>query len=219
MAKTHKKDPATWKIKRHRKGMEHADNCSTGYRRWFYSQIHHIVPVTCMQDGSIEGTLETKEQLSFIRKCLAITPWDINKGPNNVGLPIKRAYYLLKTEPAKKAWDKLPCHMVDHNIYIKEVSTKLFETIWSPLIDDRDECNIEPKSVLTQLRTASRNWRTFLRGRGSSHQGTKHCWEERLNIPDTWYIPFSMAPGTPPKRQAPPDVPDKMWKAIKQLVK
>jgi hypothetical protein len=207
--KKHKKDPEDWKIKRHRNGDEHINNCATGYRKKGFAQIHHIVSVTCMQDATIEKTVP-KNQMAFIRNCLAETEWNINEEPNNVGMPKTIAYFLRPRD----RWDDWPCHQVDHNPqYTDAVSGYLYKKIWSKLIRDRKKCVFDPEKLAGKLNTASTNYRTFLSTRG---QGTRHCWNNRFEL-EKWYVPFSMDPGEPRARKPPPEVPT-VLKNLFQLV-
>ncbi|MCC6418738.1 MAG: hypothetical protein IT429_10925 [Gemmataceae bacterium] len=210
--KKHKRDPEDWKIKRQRKGNVHITNCATGYRVPLMSQIHHVVCVTCMQDGTIGKNVPT-DQMEFIRKCLAMTEWDINAEPNDLGLPLKPAYYLRPND----GWDGLPCHQVDHPQYTEDVSKYLNDNIWQPLIEARDWCSFDAATVIDELNGASDHYRAFLNERGQQRNGTRACWRNRFNY-EKWYIPFSMDPGTPRARKAPPDVIS-AFKGLFSLVK
>jgi hypothetical protein len=216
MAKKHKKDPKSWKdFKRQRQGDTHIEHCGSGYykpscrvRLGRFRQIHHIVCVSTVQDGYISETLTDPNDLSFIKKCLKITKWDINAAENNIGLPLKKAFFVKPND----SWDNLPCHQIDHDIYTEAVKNSLYYNIWSKLLQDQEECNIEPVSIQAKLNRMSDKWRQFLEKRGSGKDSggnnAKTCWEHRNGkLKNIWYIPFSMDPGKPTERNAPPDLP------------
>jgi len=197
----HKKDPTTWKIIRYRDD-HYADNCKSGYKVPRLHQVHHIVPVQCVSDASIQKVAGDKA--SFIRKCLKVTDWDINRPPNCVGLPLKRAYPRADRIPTDwKTLDKYPCHIVDHGQYNKDVENDLGKNVWDVAIDASNDCKLDPKTLKAELEKSRKYWRGEVRRRGSRRSGTKHCWDNRQTMPTTWYIPFSMAL-SPTPRSAPP---------------
>jgi hypothetical protein len=160
-----------------------------------------------MQDGHISDTLPDPNDLSFIKKCLKITKWDINAKENNIGLPLKTAFFVKPND----SWDNFPCHQIDHDIYTEEIKTSLYNNIWSSLLKDREECDIDPRSIQAELEWESSTWRDFLESRGrGDHSGgnnAKTCWNHRKGkLESIWYIPFSMALDPAP-RTAPPNLP------------
>lgn len=212
-ASTHGPNPTPVFEQNGRKGT-HITNCSgaspTGYLTQNYNQVHHILCHSCVQDSAIFVTGTDK---TYIKKCIAMTDWDVNNTKNIIGLPLKNAYppdadggkY---SEHAK--WDKLPCHQHDHNpYYTQAVKTWLHDKIWSTLKGKVNNCDVSPKSVAGLLDDSSKHWQDFLVDRGKEHDGTKYCWDERNKSKKAhWYKPFSMWPGglaTIPKRSAPPD--------------
>jgi hypothetical protein len=211
--KKHKPDPLEGVLIRQRKGNTHiTNNGSKGYTKT-HSQIHHIVCITCMQDAKIADTVTNKKDLEFIRKCLKITKWDINEKPNTIGLPLTPAYY----RDWSKGWDGFPCHQVDHDLYYADVSGILYSNVWEPLLIEREECNIDEKACATELNNVSSFFEGELKTRG---KGTLHCWENRDKpaLENSWYIPFSMAIlSTPRKRKPPPDLSEAIKKKMKQL--
>jgi hypothetical protein len=219
----HYPEPTDWLIKRDRKGDDHITaNGSKGYAVKGYSQIHHIVPVTCLKDGTINQTVTKANEFQFIRCCLAETDWDINAKPNTVGLPLKNAFYEKKRLPQRKAWNGWPCHMVDHDLYYKDVSGYLQENVWEPLLEERKKCVFDPKSVLSELNGASDHFYAFLKDRGSNAcGGTMVCWDNRLNpnLAGTWFIPFSMGVNSIRPRKPPSSLSDPVSKLFEALVK
>jgi hypothetical protein len=200
MGKKHKKDPSTWKIIRYRDD-HYADNCKSGYKGPAYHQVHHIIPVASVSDATIRQ--QVGDKASFIRKCLRVTEWDINRQPNCVGLPLKRAYPKADTTLADWATlDKWPCHIVDHPPYTDDVSDDLGKHVWDQAIENSNDCKLDPKTLKAELEARRKFWRREVRRRGSRKKGTRHCWDNRTSLPTTWYIPFSMAL-KPKERSAP----------------
>lgn len=202
-------DPKDWKFKRNRNGDEHINNCSDGYYRVrtmgsgksarFVAEIHHILCVHACSDATFPGSI-TKEEIDFIHKSLAITDWNINGTDNNIGLPRKWAY-VLDTSGAT-GWDCLPCHQVDHDIYLYKVEEWVTENVWNKIkANKKDEkCeNMDPESVKKLFDTGSKRWKALLKARGVKHGGTKACLdyclkgEEDASKESVWHIPFSMA--------------------------
>ena len=210
----HFKDPEHWKIKRSR-NTDHLENCSSGYYKpvkWPFSAVHHIVPISSVADATIFDELgQNVGDFMVIRFCLAETDWDINSADNTIGLPMKMALVY----KSSNRWNGYPCHEVDHNPhYTKRVSDNLKDKVWNPALKKAEECEFKGENLEAALKARSKVWRKFLTSRGASHQGTQHCWKHREDIPNTWYIPFSMHPGTPTKRKPPPD-----WDAMSGKVK
>ena len=216
----HQRSSQKSKIQRNRQGRTRIDNCGTGYynQTRSFRQIHHIVCISSMSNATIKDLISDKGQMEFIRECLKLTNWDINDEPNTVGLPLKRAF--VKKEPA--GWNGWPCHQVDHNPYYTDgVSVRLKKKVWLKVLKKRKQCttcntkcNINAASVEKQLNAESKHWRTFLTRRGRSKLGTAYCWKKRHSVPDVWYIPFSMHPAKPPRRDPPPD-----WDSLTETLK
>ncbi|MBI2379773.1 MAG: hypothetical protein HYV16_03335 [Gammaproteobacteria bacterium] len=217
MAKNHKPDPKSWDIKRSRNGNEHISNCSSGYvatKSHFFRQVHHIVCVSSISDATIAKFVSDSAELEFLRKCLAITKWNINASDNCISLPLKPVYL---DASAPIGWDNLPCHQVEHNPYYTDaVSARLNSNIWSPLKQKAEQCEVSPQSIESALKAESSHWRDFLTTRGASQQGTKHCWENQMSLPMTWHIPFSMA--LSPKPRKPVDY-KKLTGTVKEMLK
>jgi len=191
-------------IHRNRNGDEHITNCGTGYLPgrprpdWStYSNIHHIVCISCMADGTIEAKVGDKDQFEFIKKCLAFTNWNINAGPNCVGLPKKAAYVDTLASPGWGVW---PCHQVDHPSYLDKVSVYLNDTIWLMCQNVAQDCKVTGEAIATALTQASKFWLAKL-----SNRPTAAAWATRKQNPKTWYIPFSMDQDNPSERKPPPD--------------
>jgi hypothetical protein len=207
-------------------------NCTSGFIFTFnagaagQSAFHHILAVSSLQDGNIVPA----DNLPFFHDCMAITPWDINDGPNLIGLPLKPVYESADRNPTAAAISltpgmadlsgamggfgavpDLPCHQNEHDDYNKEQTIDLTNNIWQPLDEARKECSVDKRSILDELKSGIAAWRQFLTNRGKEHGGAANCWRNR-NEPGYdafWYIPFSMNPGTPRKAIPPPKLPTK----------
>ena len=136
----HPKDPDFFKIKRSRKHPEHITNCKTGYYRdnGKYVQVHHIVCVSSVQDSYIYDQLKNDNDFMIVRKCLMVTEWNINSGHNCIGLPLKRAFV---SRPPRKSGG-LPCHLVDHNHYTKNMNADLNKKVWQTALEKAEECKV-----------------------------------------------------------------------------
>jgi hypothetical protein len=203
MAKKHKSDPKDWLIKRYRDGDKHIKACKQGYYKpgKTFRQVHHILPVSSVADGTISQYVKTKPKLTKIHNCLKETPWDVNEADNCVGLPLKRAFH---DKRAPKNWAGWPCHQVDHNPdYTDEVSKDLNENIWKPCLSQTAECEFDGGTVASLLISLSNIWLAELQTRGAREGGMQHCWDNRKKL-DKWYVPFSMA-ANPRRRSAPAD--------------
>lgn len=208
--KKHKKDPKTWKIKRRREGTKHIGNCASGYFGvgTAFHQVHHILPVTCLGDGSISKAVANEApKVKVIKNCLKLTKWDINAEPNCIGLPLKPAYH---DRTAPPGWGGVPCHQVDHPPYTDEVADYLKHQVWDPIAEQAEDCPDFGTCIADTLEDASKHWRGELEGRGSRPPGptggTAYCWKNRSEpqMEDQWYLPFSMA-AEPTKRSPPAD--------------
>lgn len=198
--KKHKPDPEHWKFKRGRTQKGHIDNCSSGYTQTSknrFRQVHHIVPVSSCSDATISKYV-TAAKLKLLHNCMAETDWKIDGTDNVISLPLKPVY-LDKRAPV--GWDKLPCHQVEHNpAYTDAVSDYLKDNVWNKVQKQAKSCELDPEDLQKKMEDASDHWRDFLTNRGKEHGGTKKCWDKQMSLPDTWYIPFSMNPGTPTPR-------------------
>lgn len=203
MAKKHNKKSKVEFIRNGRIGT-HIKNCKLGYKESGYSQIHHILCHSCLQDSAITAQQADK---SYINRCIKITKWDINAEPNVVGLPLKSAYY--KKYNQSKQWNGWPCHQIDHNPnYTQAVKDWLQDKVWNTLKAKKANCDADEKCIASLLEKSRVHWKAFLEDRGGQEGGTKKCWDERKSTKkDVWYIPFSMHPDDEsiPKRLAPPD--------------
>jgi len=209
-------------------------------------EFHHVLPITSLQDPSIMDDSLEKEEKDFIHKCMAKTKWDINKQPNLIGLPTKRPYEKADKEVAKEkdkpaaqrlataaffkgldptkaqfgALPDLPCHLNDHPKYNIAVISKLDDTVWPKLLDDREKCKDKGKSIRKTLMDQSKHWKDFLvNKRGCSHGGAAHCWVNREQEKSVWYIPLSMDPGTPEAADPPPNIFLKRKPAVREWLR
>jgi len=202
---------------RQRDGNTHITACNTGYPkaalghspRWM--EVHHLLCVHSCSDSTFPPNADT----AFIKNCLAITEWCINDhtypvgaGESNViGLPTKQAY----VSDLTGAWDMLPCHQVDHDLYLKDVEKYVTDKIWGSLLQAKEEeaCEqLTPENIKKKFTTGCKIWRAFLVARGKYFGGTKACLDYCLKggphpiINDqNWHIPFSMAPNKTSIRQ------------------
>jgi hypothetical protein len=198
-----------WKFKRQRNGDTHITACNSGYPkaamgktpRWL--EVHHLLCVHACSDS----TFPEDADATFLKNCLAITPWCINdhtypvgEGESNViGLPTKQAYVSDKTP----AWDQFPCHQVDHDIYLDDVNKYVTAKIWKALAQAKEEeaCEqLTPENIKAKFTTASKKWRAHLVTRGKCFGGTKACLDycfkgkpHPIINDQNWHIPFSMA--------------------------
>jgi hypothetical protein len=217
MTKKHMEDPKDWKFKRNRNGDEHINNCSDGYcspkgDEPRSLEIHHILCVHACSDATFPERI-TDDEVKLIYACLAITDWNINASDNNIGLPTKWAYVRY---PNGNGWDGLPCHQVDHDLYLKDVQTYVRDEIWKEIRKNKKKKACEEftgQNIAEYFNTGSDEWKTFLKARGNLYGGTKACLEyctsgePRPGInDDNWHIPFSMAPNEAEarKRAKPP---------------
>lgn len=196
---THPDDPDGWEFLRGRKSSEHIDNCATGYMTPgnFYREVHHILPVSSCQDATISDLGANATLLKRLRKCMAITVWNINAEHNVISLPKKEAYICNLAPPG---WDMLPCHRIGHNPdYTDAVSQNLYDTVWTKVEKITEKCKFDPQDLKKKMEGASTRWRNYLTRRGAEEGGTKKCWANQLTNPE-WYRPFSMAPDPKPRK-------------------
>ncbi|EYF06840.1 hypothetical protein [Chondromyces apiculatus] len=210
-------DEAHWKFKRNRDGDKHIKNCDEGYyaptvvfkhggKVRNVREVHHVLCVHACSDATLPVKIEAADK-KFIHDSLAITDWDINAAANNIGLPRKWAYVLdtdatLKVPGAPNEWDGLPCHQVDHDIYLDKVEEWVTENIWNKIRANKSAENCEymkPEAVKNMFERGSRMWKALLRRRGMLHGGTRASLEycqsgkEDPAKEDIWHKPFSMA--------------------------
>lgn len=164
-----------------------------------YCQIHHILPVSSVQDASIREEITDKKEYSVVRKCFGLTKWDVDQTDNVIGLPLKRAF-IDSSAPKKDLWN-LPCHMYGHPQYTKKVKKDLKKLVWDPILKKADPCPPDYEAIKKIVENASSVKHTWLITRGA---GTENNWKNRRKLPDTWHIPFSMDPKEPPPRVKPP---------------
>jgi hypothetical protein len=177
------------------------------------SQIHHVLPVCTLQDGTIE--VDTAEDRKYIRNCMAMTKWDCNEQPNLLGLPTKEPFEDVDRKVGegkdlafiqnRSAWrgqfgalPDLPCHLNEHDKYNAHLIKKLNADLWSRLISEREPCTVKGKDIKKLMEDMSNEWKDWLKTRG---EGAADCWVNREKRPK-WYFPLSMAPK--PKKIKPP---------------
>lgn len=214
-----------WKFNRRRNGDKHARNCTDGYIRPKNEgvlNIHHVLCICVCHDTAMPESF-TKDDKDFVKLCLANTDWDINNGGNNIGLPKKWAYIKYPNDSGDCKWGKLPCHQVDHDLYITEVIGWMEKNVWNKMknASKKKKCEyLEGKKVDQLFNDGSKEWKAFLNKRGKKFGGTKasldYCLHgtknEKLNEKN-WRVPFSMSPAEIPKRVKP-----KLRKGRKNLV-
>ena len=206
MAKVHIPPPSKWKFKRSRNGTEHADHCEDGYvepknKKRNVLEIHHVLCVDACSNNSFPTDL-SDDDVEFILICLANTAWNINAAPNNIGLPRKWAYVDDPSNTTK--WDGLPCHQVDHNLYLDTVSAWMTKNVWKKMTSasKKEKCEyVEGKNVAELFELGSSEWKKFLTTRGKNRGGTMACLSfatsgatKPKDMNDHWHVPFSMSP-------------------------
>ena len=219
-ASDHDDGAPTGGFKGTRNGEEHVDNCSEGYTEatTFFKRAsaptarfwdsHHLVIISCVADAHIEVS---KPDKTYLKKCLGKTNWNINAGPNVMGLDTKWIYLMHTMNPTAYPEsllpDKLPSHRVDHTRYNTEVYSYMNEEVWKALKQKRED-HPKGESLQKELEDASEFFKEELEDRGKLHGGTRHCWKNRNKegMEDTWYEPFSMAIGGDPIPRCP--IPD-----------
>ena len=164
-------------------------------------EFHHVLPITSLQDAKILEDKTSKAQKDFLHKCMATTNWNINKQPNLIGLPTKRPFEQADRRVAHKKKDRrlsitqilalrassgefgalpnLPCHLNDHPDYTDEVIKDLDKNLWPDLLEEAAECEDKGKNIRSLLQGFSRDWKSWLKTRGSDHGGAADCWLNR----------------------------------------
>lgn len=205
-----------------RNGEEHIDNCEEGYtpdtrfdkrssapnaKFW---DSHHLVIISSVADAYIDVS---KEDKVYLKKCLGKTEWNINAGPNVMGLDTKWIYLKHardpETYPESLLPDNLPSHRIDHPRYNREVYKYMHDEIWKTLKAKRKD-HPKGESLQAALEDASEHFKEELEDRGVLHGGTRHCWKNRHTeaLKGAWYEPFSMAIGDDPMPRRP--IPDNL---------
>ena len=206
MAKKHLEVPENeWKFKRQRDGDKHITACASGYPkaamgktpRWL--EVHHILCVHACSDATFPGAA-TPDDVKFFKSCMAITPWDINAEPNTIGLPTKQAY----VSDVSAAWNLLPCHQVDHDLYLTKVEEYVENKIWKSMMktEEQKACEeVTPENIEAKFIQGSKVWKAFLTIRGKLYGGAKACLEycasgqpNPIINDQNWHVPFSMSP-------------------------
>jgi hypothetical protein len=178
-------------------------------------EIHHVLPVTSLQDGNI--AFKNSEQIDFIHKCMAQTQWDINEQPNLIGLPTKEPYdradravvdkgatsaalkLLSASDGEKGALPDLPCHLNAHPEYNQAIISSLNSNLWPEVLKGRAKCKDVGKDIRQLLVDHSETWKDVLKERGEEYGGAADCWVNRMKKRNVWFIPLSMDPGEPRK--------------------
>jgi hypothetical protein len=202
-------------------GIDHIKNCKTGYCtapfRWWW-QAHHLIPVSALKN---EHIAQNSEDLNFIWNYLFITDWDINAGPNMIGLDTKWPYY---TQGFGKypMPPNLPSHLIEHNQYTAYSYRFMSAKVWAKLKKQRrsaDPHKLPTEGLKAQLEDGSKHFRFVVEAYGKREGGTLLCWSQRHQkaMEDKWYKPFSMG-ASPGKRH--PGMPgttylDKLFKKMK----
>jgi hypothetical protein len=175
------------------KTSNYAKNCSTGFQKKNYSEVHHIV---CLQSVAARDEQYEPGLKDYIEACLWVTPWDINNSDNLVGMPLNRQY---RKSDGQVPVDQ-PSHQVDHNTrggYREEVSKYLENNVWNTLTAKKKVHDVDIKKLREELDNASTTFRNRLKDRGEREgkNGTQICWQNRFNpnYETKWYRPFSMA--------------------------
>ncbi len=211
----HNKNPKNTFIQNGRIGT-HLKNVSEGYKTALLNNVHHVLCHSCVQTSAISVAGTDKE---YIEKVLVTVEWDVNNEGNLIGLPLKWAYLLDKSA----AWDNLPCHKVDHDLYTRDVNQWLADNIWSSLKGKSVKCDVDTANLVSALNGGSRLWRYMLKKRGKMHGGTKYCWDHRseASMENVWFIPFSMAPELSQirRRARPPARPSQKVGSILQIIR
>jgi hypothetical protein len=179
MAKKHNKNAKSKFIQNGRLGT-HLTNVNAsspqGYRMPGFSEVHHILCHSCVQDAAI---LVAGVDKDYIRKCLAITEWDVNNPKNLIGLPKKWAYVV--DYAGHTGWDKLPCHQHDHARFTEGVKQWLKDNVWTLLKGREKECDVEPKDLKSVLDNGSKRWQKFLLKRGAEQGGRNFAGMSAIN--------------------------------------
>lgn len=178
-----------------RNGDEHIDNC--GDPAIAISNVHHILPVTCMAKRFSNYKKDNPDVATYIERCLDITNWNINDSHNQIRLPKKKQY--LATNG--KTPSNLPCHDVDHPTYTDEVSDHLKTKVWDALCANQEPHKVDAKDIKAELEGISTLFKGRLATRGNRSPKTADGWTRRhdQDLADSWYRPFSMAEDPQPR--------------------
>jgi hypothetical protein len=198
MGKAKKHDPnneSTWAFNRTKKSPDYEEACNTGFMRAAVCEIHHLMCEHALADDHMPKGYKT-----YIKECLAITPWDIDNPGNLIGLPKKWAYVekvdrdatiksrttsfsaaqlAKRNRSGEDAWDMLPCHQVDHNPDYTDYTIEYVKgKIWDALQNAKDNgpcMKSNPKACKKLFDDGSDKFRTHLKDRGDDNGGTLHC--------------------------------------------
>ncbi|RYZ43202.1 MAG: hypothetical protein EOO71_04550 [Myxococcaceae bacterium] len=169
-------------------------NCSRGFKREGYSQVHHIVCMTSMGKRRGDYPKTPPTLADYLEACLWITKWDIHASGNLIGLPRNRQYQ----DSDGKIPVNLPSHDRDHTSkdgYVSEVSQYFQENVWCSLTAKKEVHDVDAAKLKQELEAASDEFHSRLLRRGARQGGTQACWGQRFDAARkrTWYHPFSMA--------------------------
>ncbi len=205
----HPPDPKYFNVQRGRTSKNHKTNCAEGYRPGGktpdkdYCQIHHVLPISSVQDASIKEWVPDEQEFRIARKSFGLTSWDVDQTDNVIGLPLKRAF-VSKLAPQKDLWN-LPCHIYGHPQYTQFVKASLVVLVWDKIVMMAEECPpASNEAIQGEVEATSKYSFDWLKSRGA---GTKICWKKRRYMKG-WYIPFSMDPGKPAEVKPPPTMDD-----------
>jgi hypothetical protein len=158
------------------------------------NEIHHILCEHAIKAFDIEKI--PWEDFLYIKRCLHITPWDINQADNLIGLPTKIGLRSKVHRPAILPLNR-PCHQVDHNTakgYTVEVKDWLHTNVWNSLKAAKDAHKVDEKSIKEQLDNGVKHFARVVKKRGERGGGTDICYRNRFETAykKRWYRPFSM---------------------------
>ena len=183
-----------------------------------YSQVHHLLCV-----GSVNGyhadPVHSKE--AEIDAVYRGTQWCISHTSNLIRLPHKKFFLNLFVRSKKLASQQaplLPCHDVDHGVYLDEVTERIRTDIWDQVgeVQSHGKCFTETDAV-AQFTSLQSHFGAELKKRGEAlappakvepgiHKVLAVMKRERAyNESDLWkhwWVPFSMA--EPSKARARP---------------
>src|ERR1035438_4023278 len=148
MATSHQHPATDSIVQLDREGDNHKVWCTEGYFETVagsavsgeFCQIHHLLCVGKLKDSSISDQVKSTVKMEFLRECLKLTDWDINKEYNTVGLPLKPAFI---HQGAPGGWDGWPCHQVEHNTYSAQVESDLNTNVWQLVLKKQKKCRSE----------------------------------------------------------------------------
>ncbi len=193
----------------------------TGAATWGKpSQAHHLLPCSCV-NAEILGK-------HGIQGVLRSTEWCINAKPHMLGMPTwgntvqwycaidlsSETWRYMTATRAAPAWENIPQHLVDHDLYNVEVSSHLRSVAIGWEVQDH---KVKANEIAGDLNGLADLMDSELKTRGQRNGGTHECWMEakrKNGIHPGWYEPFSMS-DTP--REKP--FPERVSSAIESLIK